>query len=154
MKNRKLGIPLTALLLTDCEVVNPAPTDGAQKRSLMLLLSQKDDFMTTLRDRARVAMTTEAKEVMETWIGKYGDKIEMVICQNDAMALGVIDALRYAGKDSSEVPVAGADCTDEGEWAFHTGNLYVTVKQDAVVQAETAVAAALNLSSGQPLTSG
>ena len=120
MKNRKLGIPLTALLLTDCGVVNPAPTDGAQKRSLMLLLSQKDDFMTTLRDRARVAMT----------------------------------GLRYAGKDSSEVPVAGADCTDEGEWAFHTGNLYVTVKQDAVVQAETAVAAALNLSSGQPLTSG
>ena len=50
MKNRKLGIPLTALLLTDCGVVNPAPTDGAQKRSL--LLSQKDDFMTTLRDRA------------------------------------------------------------------------------------------------------
>ena len=30
MKNRKLGIPLTALLLTDCGVVNPAPTDGAE----------------------------------------------------------------------------------------------------------------------------
>ena len=139
MKNRKLGIPLTALLLTDCGVVNPAPTDGAQKRSLMLLLSQKDDFMTTLRDRARVAMTG---------LLAVGTAYNCVICNNDAMALGVIDALRYAGKDSSEVPVA------EGEWAFHTGNLYVTVKQDAVVQAETAVAAALNLSSGQPLTSG
>ena len=145
MKNRKLGIPLTALLLTDCGGVNPAPTDGAQKRSLVLLLSQKDDFMTTLRDRARVAMTG---------LLAVGTAYNCVICNNDAMALGVIDALRYAGKDSSEVPVAGADCTDEGEWAFHTGNLYVTVKQDAVVQAETAVAAARNLSSGQPLTSG
>ena len=83
-----------------------------------------------------------------------GTAYNCVICNNDAMALGVFDALRYAGKDSSEVPVAGADCTDEGEWAFHTGDLYMTVKQDAVVQAETAVAAALNLSSGQPLTYG
>ena len=89
MKNRKLGIPLTALLLTDCEVVNPAPTDGAQKRSLMLLLSQKDDFMTTLRDRARVAMTG---------LLAVGTAYNCVICNNDAMALGVIDALRYAGK--------------------------------------------------------
>ena len=90
MKNRKLGIPLTALLLTDCEGVNPAPTDGAQKRSLMLLLSQKDDFMTTLRDRARVAMTG---------LLAVGTAYNCVICNNDAMALGVIDALRYAGKE-------------------------------------------------------
>lgn len=45
MENRKLGMPLTALLLTGCGVVNPAPTDGAQKRSLALLLSQEDDFI-------------------------------------------------------------------------------------------------------------
>lgn len=28
MENRKLGMPLTALLLTGCGVVNPASTDG------------------------------------------------------------------------------------------------------------------------------
>lgn len=139
MENRKLGMPLTALLLTGCGVVNPASTDGAQKRSLALLLSQGDDFMTTLRDRARVAMTG---------VLVVGTAYDCVICNNDAMALGVIDALRDAGKDSSEVPTVGADCADEGGGAFHTGDLYVMVKQDTVVRAETAVAAALNLSSG------
>lgn len=39
------------------------------------------------------------------------------------MALGVIDALRDAGKDPSEVPVAGVDCTDEGAAALRTCNL-------------------------------
>ena len=83
-----------------------------------------------------------------------GTAYDCVICNNDAMALGVIDALRAAGKDPSEVPIAGVDCTEEGAEALRAGDLYVTVKQDAAVQAETAVAAAMNLSSGQPFDAG
>ena len=41
--------------------------------------------------------TGEAKNVMETWIGKYGDTIDMVICNNDAMALGAVEALKENG---------------------------------------------------------
>lgn len=41
--------------------------------------------------------TTKAKEVMETWLVKYGNKIEVVVSNNDAMAMGVIEALRGHG---------------------------------------------------------
>ena len=41
--------------------------------------------------------TADAKNVMETWIGKYGDTIDMVICNNDAMALGAVEALKENG---------------------------------------------------------
>jgi methyl-galactoside transport system substrate-binding protein len=41
--------------------------------------------------------TMQAKNIMETWLAKYGDRIEMVICNNDAMALGAVEALKAAG---------------------------------------------------------
>jgi len=41
--------------------------------------------------------TDDAKNITETWLGKYGDKIEIIICNNDAMALGAVEALKSAG---------------------------------------------------------
>lgn len=34
---------------------------------------------------------------MDAWIAKNGDNIEMVICNNDGMALGAISSLEKAG---------------------------------------------------------
>ncbi len=97
------------------------------------------------RNRAQAAMET----LLET-----GTAYDCILCNNNAMALGVIDALKAAGKAPSEVPIVSVDCTEEGNEALRSGDLYMTVDQDAAIQAETAVTAAINLLSGQPFDTG
>lgn len=41
--------------------------------------------------------TAKAKDKMDAWIAKHGDDIEVIICNNDGMAIGVIQSLRAAG---------------------------------------------------------
>lgn len=79
---------------------------------------------------------------------------DCVICNNDAMALGVIDALKEAGKDPAEVPIVGVDCTADGAAALEAGTLFMTVDQDAQTQAEAAVSAAVNLERGLSFDDG
>ena len=79
---------------------------------------------------------------------------DCIICNNDAMALGVIDALEAAGKDPAEVPIVGIDNTKDGAMALNSGKLYMTVDQNAQTQAEAAVAAAINLDQGVSFDEG
>lgn len=67
--------------------------------------------------------TTDAKEVMETWIGKYGDKIEMVIAGNDAMAMGAVEALKGNGMitDEKVIPVIGVNALPEASELIKSG---------------------------------
>ena len=40
-----------------------------------------------------------AKDKMDAWLsGPNGDKIEVVICNNDGMALGAIESMKAFGK--------------------------------------------------------
>lgn len=67
--------------------------------------------------------TTDAKEVMETWIGKYGDQIEMVVSGNDAMALGAVEALKGNGMITDEkiIPVVGVNALPEASELIKSG---------------------------------
>jgi simple sugar transport system substrate-binding protein len=52
----------------------------------------------TLVDRQTGEWSTDtAKEIMTSWIQKYGDKIDVVYAENDNMADGAIQALEEAG---------------------------------------------------------
>ena len=97
------------------------------------------------RDRACDAM----KVLLEDHV-----TYDCIICNNDAMALGVIDALEAAGKDPTEVPIVGIDNTPDGAEALRSGKLYMTVDQNAHVQAAAAVAAAINLDRGTAFDDG
>ena len=79
---------------------------------------------------------------------------DCIICNNDAMALSVIDALESAGKDPAEISIVGIDNTADGAAALHSGKLYMTVDHNAQVQAEAAVAAAMNLEQGLTFDEG
>lgn len=52
--------------------------------------------------------TATAKDVMDVWMGKYGDEIEMVLTNNDAMLLGVIESAKADGYFSGTDKVMGA----------------------------------------------
>lgn len=52
--------------------------------------------------------TATAKDVMDVWMGKYGDEIEMVLTNNDAMLLGAIESAKAEGYFSGNDKVMGA----------------------------------------------
>lgn len=75
----------------------------------------------------------KGQEKMQAFLGAHGDKIEVVIANNDDMALGAIEALKAAGyfKDGKYMPVVGVDATAPALQALTDGTLLGTVLNDA-----------------------
>lgn len=79
-----------------------------------------------------------AKEYMDTNFVTYnednGNMIELVICNNDGMAEGVVASLQdkgYNKEGAHVVPVFGVDATDNAKALIGEGAMIGTVKQDA-----------------------
>ena len=79
-----------------------------------------------------------AKEYMDTNFVSYneasGNMIELVICNNDGMAEGVIASLQEKGynkEGAHVVPVFGVDATDNAKAFIADGAMAGTIKQDA-----------------------
>lgn len=69
---------------------------------------------------------TQAEVLMEQWINTYGDEIELVIANNDDMALGAADAVTRLGIENSPA-IVGIDATEQGMEAVQDGRLLGTV---------------------------
>ena len=94
-----------------------------------------------------------AKEYMDTNLVSFneanGNMIELVICNNDGMAEGVVASLQAAGynkEGAHVVPVFGVDATDNAKALIAEGAMTGTVKQDAegMAAAIAEVLAAIN----------
>jgi methyl-galactoside transport system substrate-binding protein len=76
-----------------------------------------------------------ARQKAAALIGKYGDKIEAFICDDDETALGAIEALKAAGyfKGKKRMPVVGAGGGEPSEAiasALASGSLLGTAERD------------------------
>lgn len=81
----------------------------------------------------RAQAQTKMNQLLET----HKNKIELVISNNDDMALGVIDALKEAMIDETDWPViVGIDGTDVGLEAVEKGEMTGTVYNDKEGQAK------------------
>lgn len=99
----------------------------------------------------------KAVEKMKAFYAKFGDKIEMVFCNNDDMALGVIEALRQEGyfTGTKYIPVLGVDATAPALQALEQGTLLGTVLNDAKNQGKATFDLAYALAMGKdPSTAG
>ena len=79
-----------------------------------------------------------ATDYMSTILAQYSESnknmVELVIANNDDMALGAISALQTAGYNKSGatvIPVFGVDATDSAKSAINDGSMIGTIKQDA-----------------------
>lgn len=96
----------------------------------------------------------KATDLMKTFITSKGiGNIEAVICNNDDMALGVIEALKAegynTGDESKFIPVVGVDATAPALAAMQNGSLLGTVLNDAENQGKAAVNIAVAAAQGK-----
>jgi len=81
-----------------------------------------------------------AREKMEGLLVRYGNKIEVVIANNDVMAIGAVKALqKYGynkGGNTKTIPVVGIDAIPESLDFIKKGYMSGTVLQDPDIMAE------------------
>lgn len=110
-----------------------------------------------LLDQNGAWSAAQGQEHMQTLLSKYsednGNMVELVIANNDDMALGAIAALQNAGynvEGGKYIPVFGVDATDAAKEKIADGSMTGTVKQDAVGMAKAVQVIAQNLINGKP----
>jgi len=96
--------------------------------------------------------TATAKDKMDAWLsGPNGSKIEVVICNNDGMALGAIESMKATGKI---LPTFGVDALPEALVKIEAGEMAGTVLNDAKGQASATFNMVVNLAAGKEPTEG
>ena len=90
----------------------------------------------------------EAQNLMTNWLSA-GKPFDGVIANNDESAIGAIQAMKAANVDMKSVIVGGVDATQDALVAMQSGDLDVTVFQDAAGQGAGALDAALKLAKGE-----
>ncbi|AIO34108.1 sugar ABC transporter substrate-binding protein [Burkholderia pseudomultivorans] len=93
---------------------------------------------------------TQGQDITMNWLSS-GMKFDAIVSNNDEMAIGAINALKAARKWTPKTIVAGIDATPDGLASMKSGDLKVTVFQNAAGQGQQAVAAALKLAKKQPV---
>ena len=100
---------------------------------------------------ANDSMTTALASHNQT----LGNMIELVICNNDAMAEGAISALNAAGfnkgGEGARIPVFGVDATEAAKALIKEGKMAGTVMQDAEGMAKALSRLAINALAEQDL---
>ena len=93
----------------------------------------------------------EGKAKMSEWLENFGNKIEVVLANNDEMALGAIEALKVEGyfQNGKAMPVIGVDGIDTALGAIKADLMLGTVLNDSDEQAKCIVAKIFELSTGE-----
>jgi len=96
--------------------------------------------------------TQHGNDKMQAWLtSSFGGDIELVICNNDGMAFGAINALKAAGV---ELPLYGVDALDQALTHIADGEMNGTVLNDGVNQSRATVDLAINAAKGMDVLAG
>ena len=115
-----------------------------------------------LVDQDGLWSSAAATNYMSTILAQYStandNMVELVIANNDEMALGAVSALQSAGynlnNNGTTIPVFGVDATDAAKSAIVNGFMTGTVKQDAEGMAQTIIQVLDNFVKGNEKTNG
>jgi methyl-galactoside transport system substrate-binding protein len=96
--------------------------------------------------------TQHGADKMAAWLtSSFADDIELVICNNDAMAFGAINSMKGAGV---RLPIYSVDALDQALTHIADGELDGTVLNDGPNQARATIDLAINAAMGKPVTEG
>lgn len=92
----------------------------------------------------------KGQQIVQDALTQFGDKVEVVFCNNDAMALGALQAIEAAGRKINEdIYLVGVDALTEAVQYVVEGKMTGTVFNDHFSQAHTAADMAVNYLEGK-----
>lgn len=92
----------------------------------------------------------KGQQIVQDALTQFADKIEVVFCNNDAMALGALQAIEAAGRKVNEdIYLVGVDALTEAVQNVVDGKMTGTVFNDHFGQAQTAADMAVKYLNGE-----
>ncbi|MDR1390355.1 MAG: sugar ABC transporter substrate-binding protein [Treponema sp.] len=88
----------------------------------------------------------QAMSLVENWLST-GTQIDAILCQNDGMALGALEAVKAAGRKNGII-IAGIDAIQDALDSIKAGELDATCFQDAIGQGMGALEMAVKAAGG------
>ncbi len=95
--------------------------------------------------------SAKAKDITDAWLSRYGDEIEVILSNNDAMALGSVESLKAANyfvEGGKTIAVYGINAIQTGLEALEAGYFKGTVMTDMISEGKTTFQAILNAMNG------
>ena len=130
--------------------------EGEMGQSAQLLRYQgleetilKDDKYECVGTLSASWQRDKAMSTTKDWIGKYPD-LKAVICENDDMSMGALQAAEAEGKD---LVIIGVDGISDALQAVKDGRLSASVLQDADGQASAVIDVAVKVGVGEEVES-
>jgi methyl-galactoside transport system substrate-binding protein len=129
------------------------PAQVSRKKGLMEGLARRGYNVNLVAEDTANWQADQAQSKMDAWVAAHAGKFNLVIAQNDDMALGAIESLltnKYTDDPADptkdvdgdgtvlKVPVIGVDATETGVQSMKEHKMYATVLQDSVGQSSTA----------------
>lgn len=131
--------------------------DTESRTTYVIKTIEADGVMTNCLAKAYANWDSlEAKELMDDWMSTYGDAIEVVISNNDAMAIGAIVSLQSKGYLTNEkyMPIVGVDGIPGFLEKIERGLAIGTVVNDTKGQSEAIVDIGVNIINGEEPMNG
>ena len=126
-----------------------------EQRSASVIQAMKDGGLNPIEAAAPLVAEYNRADAMDMISPLLGTtEFDCIIANNDAMALGAVEAMQAQGMDPTSIPIVGIDATVDGIQAIKDGTLAMTVFQDANGQGYGAVQAAVNLIEGNAINDG
>ncbi|MBO6148785.1 MAG: galactose ABC transporter substrate-binding protein [Lachnospiraceae bacterium] len=92
---------------------------------------------------------SQGQTLVANALAQYGNDVEVVFCNNDAMALGALQAIQAAGRTvGTDIFLVGVDALTEACEDVLAGTMTGTVFNDHIAQSHSAADAAINYLTG------
>lgn len=92
----------------------------------------------------------KGQELAANALAQFGDKVDVIFCNNDAMALGAYQAIVSAGRTVGEnIYLVGVDALDECVEMVNNGTMTGTVLNDHIGQSHKAADVAVSMLNGE-----
>lgn len=127
------------------------PDAEARTKYVIDTLVQQGIQVEKLEEQTGMWDSVKGKELTDAWLAKHGDKIEVIIANNDAMALGAIQSLKANGYFTGNkfMPVVGVDAIPDALTQIKDGVMVGSVLNDAKNQGQATFDLAFNVAQGK-----